>query len=237
MNDRIQRALDGELAREVLSLEEKAELARAEALIGGVLRTLPGGPVADLAPAVLARIENLSKSAKASGGRVPDIRRAADRGGWRASLEWCWRPQRVSVTWRPAYAFGGAAIVLILLAVGRPMVKPETNLDSQVAGLSSDAAPAAGTQVLVQFRLDAPQARQVALAGEFTNWQPIYPLKRSEPGIWTVVVPLEPGIHDYAFIVDGERWVPDPMAPAVEDGFGGLNSRVAVITPDPRRPM
>jgi hypothetical protein len=131
---------------------------------------------------------------------------------------------------------GAAAIVLILLAVGRS-VEPENHLDPQVAVTSSDAAPLAGTPVLVQFRFDAPQARQVALAGEFTNWQPIYPLKRSDPGIWTVVVPLEPGIHDYAFIVDGERWVPDPMAPAVADGFGGLNSRLAVIPPDPRRPM
>jgi len=50
--------------------------------------------------------------------------------------------------------------------------------------------------------------------------------------VWTVVVPLEPGIHDYAFVVNGGQWVPDPNAPAFEDGFGGLNSRIAVITPD-----
>jgi len=126
---------------------------------------------------------------------------------------------------------------VLLLTVGRPRIGPEVNLDPQVAGVTADAAPVAGWQVLVQFRLDAPQASEVALAGEFTEWQPIYPLKRSEPGIWTVVVPLEPGIHDYAFIVDGERWLPDPMAPAVEDGFGGLNSRIAVLTPDRRRPL
>jgi hypothetical protein len=39
-------------------------------------------------------------------------------------------------------------------------------------------------------------------------------------------------VHDYAFIVDGERWIADPMAPAVADGFGGLNSRIAVLPPD-----
>ena len=84
----------------------------------------------------------------------------------------------------------------------------------------------------ILIRLDAPQARVVTLAGNFTRWKPAYTLTRSEPGIWTVVVALEPGVHDYAFVVDGERWVPDPMAPSVADGFGGVNSRVAVLTPD-----
>jgi hypothetical protein len=56
-------------------------------------------------------------------------------------------------------------------------------------------------------------------------------MTRTGPGVWTVVVPLEPGIHNYAFIVDGERWVPDPNAPAVDDGFGGMNSRLAVLAP------
>jgi len=194
--------------------------------------------VPDLAPAVLARIERLSQSVKVSEGGVPDIRRSAGRAAWRALLGWCWRPRLVLVTCRPAFAFGGAAIVVILLlALGGLMVEPEVDVSSQVAGVSSNPAPAARTQVLVQFRIDAPEARQVALVGEFTNWQPIYPMKRSEPGIWTVVVPLEPGVHDYGFVVDGERWVPDPLAPSVEDGFGGLNSRIAVLTPDPRRPM
>jgi len=78
-NDRIQRALDGELAREALSPDEREELARMEALISGVLGTLPRGHVPDLAPAVLARIERLSQSVKVSEGGVPDIRRSAGR--------------------------------------------------------------------------------------------------------------------------------------------------------------
>jgi 1,4-alpha-glucan branching enzyme len=84
----------------------------------------------------------------------------------------------------------------------------------------------------VQFRLDAPGAREVALAGDFTDWEPTYVLRHSGRGVWTVVAPLAPGVHSYAFVINGERWVPDPMAPAIEDGFGGLNSRVAIITPD-----
>jgi len=29
-------------------------------------------------------------------------------------------------------------------------------------------------------------------------------------------------------VVDGERWVPDPAAPGIDDGFGRRNSVVAV---------
>ncbi len=50
--------------------------------------------------------------------------------------------------------------------------------------------------------------------------------------MWSVTVPLEPGVHDYAFVVDGEQWRPDPLAPSVDDGFGGTNSRLALLPPD-----
>jgi hypothetical protein len=35
---------------------------------------------------------------------------------------------------------------------------------------------------------------------------------------------LPAGQHQYAFVVDGARWVADPGAPAVDDGFGRRNS-------------
>jgi len=44
-------------------------------------------------------------------------------------------------------------------------------------------------------------------------------------------VPLEPGVHDYAFVLDGERWVVDPDAPQVDDDFGGANNRLPIISP------
>lgn len=145
------------------------------------------------------------------------------RGRWRRWFDWFWIPRSISVTWRPIYGFAAVLALMVSWAV----------IDRPNSPMGTEQPP----QVLVQFRFDAPQAREVALAGEFTNWKPIYALNRSGTGVWTVVVPLEPGIHDYAFIVDGERWVPDPMAPAVEDGFGGLNSRVAVLTSDSGRTL
>jgi hypothetical protein len=84
--------------------------------------------------------------------------------------------------------------------------------------------------VYVRFVLSAPNAQAVALAGTFNRWDPnATPLTRVGPeGTWTVTVPLTAGQHQYAFVVDGQRWVPDPAAPKVDDGFGRKNSVVSV---------
>nr|NIP57258.1 hypothetical protein [Gemmatimonadota bacterium]NIR77648.1 hypothetical protein [Gemmatimonadota bacterium]NIT86190.1 hypothetical protein [Gemmatimonadota bacterium]NIU30015.1 hypothetical protein [Gemmatimonadota bacterium]NIU34979.1 hypothetical protein [Gemmatimonadota bacterium] len=93
------------------------------------------------------------------------------------------------------------------------------------------SASADRTVLFVRFELDAAQATSVALAGTFSDWQPRYRLTQTRPGHWTALVPLRPGVHEYAFIVDGGRWVPDPDAPRVRDGFGGVNSQIALVPP------
>ena len=100
-----------------------------------------------------------------------------------------------------------------------------------------DSPAAAPSQVLVQFRLDAPNAHGVQLAGNFTNWKATVSMKRTGNGVWTVVLPLEPGVHRYSCVVDGKTWVADPTAPAVSDGFGGQNSQLAVLVPDQARSL
>jgi 1,4-alpha-glucan branching enzyme len=59
-------------------------------------------------------------------------------------------------------------------------------------------------------------------------------MQQSADGVWTVLLPLTAGVHDYGFIIDGERWVADPYAPEVDDGFGGVNSRLTVLAPADR---
>jgi hypothetical protein len=80
--------------------------------------------------------------------------------------------------------------------------------------------------VTVRFVLVAPGAHAVSVAGTFNQWDPrAMPLVRSGPeGTWTATLKLPAGQHQYAFVVDGVRWVPDPAAPAVDDGFGRRNS-------------
>ena len=84
----------------------------------------------------------------------------------------------------------------------------------------------------MQFRLQVREASTVRLAGSFTNWQPLYDLHETAPGLWTVTLPLPWGVHDYAFVVDGSRWVPDPYTLQIDDGFGGTGSRIALLPPD-----
>jgi hypothetical protein len=224
MDQRTQKALDGELPREQLTAAERAELLEAEAGIRAVLQAVPADPMPDLAPGVMRRIEDAdaqrARSAAAGHAGQPESAMSpAAPGPVRALRDfagWIWKPRPVSLAWRPVYGVAAAALLAVTLILGRETAPVE---------------PAA-QQVLTQFLLDAPDAHQVVLAGDFTNWQPVHSLTRTEPGVWSVVVPLEPGVHNYAFIVDGERWVPDPNAPAVNDGFGGLNSRLAVLAPD-----
>jgi 1,4-alpha-glucan branching enzyme len=84
--------------------------------------------------------------------------------------------------------------------------------------------------VFVRFVLYAPGARQVAVAGTFNQWNShAAPLIRAgTKGVWTTTLALPVGQHRYAFVVDGERWVSDPAATPVDDGFGRRNSVVAV---------
>ena len=60
------------------------------------------------------------------------------------------------------------------------------------------------------FAFSAPDALSVQLVGDFTQWQerPIN-LHKGMDGVWRTTVDLEPGMHHYRFLVDGE-WRDDP---------------------------
>jgi 1,4-alpha-glucan branching enzyme len=75
-------------------------------------------------------------------------------------------------------------------------------------------------------------AKTVSLVGDFNAWGAEHtPLTASGAnGSWAVSVPLSRGRHEYAFIVDGKRWVADPYAPATTDEFNTSSSIVTVGT-------
>ena len=80
----------------------------------------------------------------------------------------------------------------------------------------------------VPFTLVAPQASSVAVVGDFNDWKPT-PLVKKGEGAWETRLRLAPGQYNYAFVVDGSRWVPDPAAPRnAADDFGSPNSVVTV---------
>ena len=52
---------------------------------------------------------------------------------------------------------------------------------------------------------------------------------REGTGLWSIVLPLPPGRYEYKFVLDGEKWVPDPgNEEEVDDGFGSVNSIIIV---------
>ena len=203
MDPRFHAALDGDLPMDALSPDERAELARTHEALGRVAGALRSVPVPDLTTRVMAHLPV-----------------AAPRRPLLHALEWLWRPQPIRIALRPAYALAIAAAALLLT------VPREGPPEAPPAATVVPSAPS--SPILVQFRLAAPDAHRVSLAGTFTDWQPAVELPQTTPGEWTALVPLAPGVHDYAFVVDGEQWVPDPHAPGVDDDFGGTNSRLSL---------
>ncbi|MEO0651978.1 MAG: alpha-amylase family glycosyl hydrolase, partial [Planctomycetota bacterium] len=72
------------------------------------------------------------------------------------------------------------------------------------------------------------RADRVALSGSFNGWDPgSVPMARGADGRWRVTIELTGGVTTYKFVLDGERWIPDPQNPErVEDGVGGPGNSV-----------
>ncbi len=203
----VKRLLDGELSLSELPPELVAQGTEALRLLGAVDRT----PVS-LPAALEARV------------MVEVRRRAASplRRAWRSLVE----PREVELRLRvrPWAVWGGAlaAVAALAFLLARSTASPGGARRVQVAARDS---------VSVRFVLFAPRAQHVSVAGTFNQWdRNAAPLMRAgTSGVWTLTLALPVGQHQYAFVVDGESWVADPAAPAVDDGFGRRNSVVAVI--------
>jgi hypothetical protein len=206
---RLDRYLDGDLERAALTPKEQADAAQVEGLIDATRAFVTSRPEPDLTSGVMARIAGVRPRP------LPAWRATLDR--LRGSL---WTAHRVSFHIRPAYV-----LVAIVFAVSGIIqwgyLHPRPPIEQE-------AGPPAA-EVLVQFRLEAPSAATVRLAGSFTNWEAKYELHQAAPGVWTVTLPVPLGVHDYAFVIDGTTWQADPYAPQVSDGFGGTNSRLALL--------
>lgn len=217
MTDRIDRYLDGAVDRAALSLEERALADAVERVIEQTRAFVDAQPAPDLTAGVMRQIEQLgSRPVKRSHGMLAQLA---------GSL---WTARQLSFQFRPAYGLLIAAAA-IALAVFWPYGWRSSVDDASM--VSTTVQP----KLFVQFRFQASDASNVRLAGSFTNWQRQYELHQMAPGLWTITLPLPPGVHDYAFIVDGQRWVADPYAQAVNDGFGGTNSRIALVLPEDSR--
>lgn len=135
-----------------------------------------------------------------------------------------WRPRQIQL--RPVYA------LCMLLAIGALWVIPaNTDFDDGPAseGVQSvqPVAESTGQQVWTRFVFIDKEAESVAVAGDFSNWEPIELSKKTLNGeqVWTGLIAMGKGEHRYMFVKDGTNWVTDPLATNYEnDGFGNKNA-------------
>ncbi len=124
------------------------------------------------------------------------------------------------VTHRPGWAAALAASVVAVVTLGLIKSRPDSARDSGGVGM----AP-------VQFVLVAPNARSVAVVGDFNNWglNDSALVATNHQGVWSVTAPVPAGVHRYAFLVNGKQWVADPSAPRSTDDDFGMPSSALVV--------
>lgn len=181
------------------------------------LRTLPA-----VAPDVASRV---ARAALASGGRI-------DEGP--AALA----PAPVRRRWTRWTAYVGLAAAACLLGYfARGVLHPPRRTVDASARLAAPAVPIAdGTDadarpLPTQFVFRSRTARRVALVADFNGWNPsATPLQRvAGSGMWAVTLPVAPGRHGYAFLVDDTLFALDPHAPTVRDRDLGTTASEVVV--------
>jgi len=130
-----------------------------------------------------------------------------------------WLGAAASISRRPAWAAALAAGVVAVVSI-TILHPPQTK-----------AAVHPGQAIPVQFVLVAPEARSVAVVGDFNNWglNDTALVAENHNGVWSVSASVHTGVHRYAFLVNGKEWVADPTAPrAADDDFGQPSSALVV---------
>ncbi len=203
MNKELQAYLDGEISLSQLPAELRAEAERWDRLLAEAREIGPHGAPAGLEARIVRAL--------------PARRR---RPTWRRAAAWAVRPRSVSIS--PLAGLAAAAVLAFLLVWPRGEGTPPE-------GTPTPETPT----IFVQFVLEAPSARSVAVAGDFNAWTPQLVLNDSDgDGVWTGRLALKPGVHQYMFVIDGSEWETDPKADRyVDDGFGNRNAVLVIPQP------
>jgi hypothetical protein len=78
----------------------------------------------------------------------------------------------------------------------------------------------------IRFTYTDPNAGTLGWAGEFNGWNgTATPMAKDAKGVWSVVIALPAGEHQYKFVVDGQ-WVADPENGATAGDMGNSVVRV-----------
>ena len=207
--------------------EDADDLAFARRVAEPLRRAVRAAP--DFEHRLMAAVRADSRLHRAS---RPDTQRVEvrDRRRWARELL---RSPRAGLC--AAAGFAAVAALGSWRALGAPAAADDSGAPAAV--MSPVSAGAEQHAHVVRFTVAAPTAARVTLVGAFNGWAkeatPLRPAPGAE-GVWTVSVPLPAGRHEYAFLIDGDRWVVDPRAPTLRDEHG-IESSVLTVRDDAER--
>lgn len=150
------------------------------------------------------------------------------------------RRRAISLPWALSLAVAATVAGFLVRGVsfGRhDTLAPQVAVDARsTPGVAVVPATAAASRardeaaVETQFVLARARAEHVALVGDFNDWDPRRtPMARHDGDLWSVTLPLTPGRHAYAFVVNDTVWTLDPRAAQERDADYGRAQSVIVV--------
>ncbi len=187
------------------------DLRESYALLSAAAQMLKTMPSVSVASRVMAEIRQNPATVHSEGSA-------------RRLIGWLGGGRAVTVRLRPVWTLALAAGLAAVLLV------PWSN-----------SLPTPGVaQGIANFVGHFPGAQSVEVVGSFNDWSrgALALNDDDHDGIWHANAVLPAGPHEYMFVVDGERWVSDPLADRyVDDGFGaGQQNSLVIVRPVSAQP-
>lgn len=226
----VARFMDGDLSpedeREVLHLiaedDELRSMLRFERLLNDSLmggRGIDSFSVPDdFSDDVMSRIEELELESSSEVSWTESLLQQIN--SWFTPREY---------VFRPAVAFALPAMLLIVFAALFQANTQQIDAGSEFSeGAEFISDNRSGSdEVWIRFVYIDEEAEQVAVAGNFSDWNPVEMSSQMMNGkkVWTGLMSVERGEQHYMFVKDGEEWISDPLAEVQrDDGFGNKNA-------------
>ncbi|NOY77508.1 MAG: DUF3459 domain-containing protein, partial [Calditrichaeota bacterium] len=133
----------------------------------------------------------------------------------------------------PEYKFPRADTFYVNLQVGDSLAKSKP--DSNRAFIfKTREYPTRFMISTLALHMPRDSIQSISLVGEFNNWKVGKTLlvDPDSNGIYETDINLPPGEYEYKFVINGKKWIPDPMNPRqIPDGWNGFNSLRTVQKP------